>query len=167
MRKKTKLLLISCKIISFLLEYIGNEVLQMRETYKMRRWISLCLIIILTVSGMCFERVKTDPDFGVSVSASSDILRTLQVQNAEQDMCSPDQLGDSMLRGSTEVLRLTVSGQKNRIFSRIRSLIRLTATLCGLPDTVFFREASITASSIITYGSVIITYIHQQDGSKG
>ena len=83
----------------------------MKETYKMRRWISLCLIIILTVSGMCFERVKTDPDFGVSVSASSDILRTLQVQNAEQDMCSPDQLGDSMLRGSTEVLRRTVSGQ--------------------------------------------------------
>ena len=139
----------------------------MRETYKMKRWISLCLIIILTVSGMCFERVKTDPDFGVSVSASSDILRTLQVQNAEQDMCSPDQLGDSMLRGSTEVLRRTVYGQKNRIFSKIRSLIRLTATLCGLPDTVFSREASITASSIITYGSVIITYIHQQDGSKG
>lgn len=150
-----------------MLEYIGNEVLQMRETYNMRRWISLCLIIILTVSGMCFERVKTDPDFGVSVSASSDILRTLQVQNTEQDMCSPDQLGDSMLRGSTEVLRRTVSGQKNRIFSKIRSLIRLTATLCGLPDTVFFREAGITASSIITYGSVIITYIHQQDGSKG
>lgn len=139
----------------------------MKETYKMRRWISLCLIIILTVSGMCFERVKTDPDFGMSVSASSDILRTLQVQNAEQDMCSPDQLGDSMLRGSTEVLRRTVSGQKNRILSKMRSLIRLTAMLCGLPDTFCFREASITASSIITFGSVIITYIHQQDGSKG
>lgn len=167
MRKKTKVLLICCKIISFLLKYIGNEVLQMKETYKMRRWISLCLIIILTVSGMCFERVKTDPDFGMSVSASSDILRTLQVQNTEQDMCSPDQLGDSMLRSSTEVLRRTVSGQKNRILSKVRSLIRLTATLCGLPDTVFLREASITASSIITYGSVIITYIHHQDGSKG
>ena len=139
----------------------------MKETYKMRHWICLCLIIILTVSGMCFERIKTHPDFGMSVSASSDILRTLQTQNAEQDMCSPDQLGNSMLRGSTEVLRRTVSGQKNRIFSRIRSLIRLIETLCGLPGTVFFREASITASSIITYGSVIITYIHQQDGSKG
>lgn len=139
----------------------------MKETYKMKRWISLCLIIILAVSGMCFERVRTDPDLGMSVSAASDVLRTLQVQSAEQDMCSPDQLGDSMLRGSTEVLRRTVSGQKNRILSKIRSLIRLSATPCGLPGTVFFREASITASSIITYGSVIITYIHQQDGSKG
>lgn len=150
-----------------MLKYIGNEVLQMKETYKMRRWISLCLIIILTASGMCFERVKTDPDFGMSVSASSDILRTLQVQNTEQDMCSPDQLGDSMLHSSTEVLRRTVSGQKNRILPRVRSLIRLSAMLYEMPDTVFFREASITASSIITYSSVIITYIHQQDGSKG
>lgn len=139
----------------------------MKETYKMKRWISLCLIIILTVSGMCFERVKTDPDFGMFVSASSDVLRTLQVQNTEQDMCSPDQLGDSMLRSSTEVLRRTVSSQKNRILSKVRSLIRLSVILCKMPDTVFFREASITASSIITYGSVIITYIHQQDGSKG
>lgn len=139
----------------------------MKETYKMKRWISLCLIIILTVSGMCFERVKTDPDFGMFVSVSSDILRTLQVQNTEQDMCSPDQLGDSMLRSSTEVLRRTVSGQKNRILSKVRSLIRLSAMLYEMPDTVFFREASITASSIITYSSVIITYIHQQDGSKG
>lgn len=139
----------------------------MKETYKMKRWISLCLIIILTVSGMCFERVKTDPDFGMFVSASSDVLRTLQVQNTEQDMCSPDQLGDSMLRSSTEVLRRTVSGQKNRILSKVRSLIRLSAILYEMPDTVFFREASITASSIITYSSVIITYIHQQDGSKG
>lgn len=139
----------------------------MKETYKMKRWISLCLIIILTVSGMCFERVKTDPDFGMFVSASSDVLRTLQVQNTEQDMCSPDQLGDSMLRSSTEVLRRTVSGQKNRILSKVRSLIRLSAMLYEMPDTVFFREASITASSIITYSSVIITYIHQQDGSKG
>lgn len=139
----------------------------MKETYKMKRWISLCLIIILTVSGMCFEHVKTDPDFGMFVSASSDVLRTLQVQNTEQDMCSPDQLGDSMLRSSTEVLRRTVSGQKNRILSKVRSLIRLSAMLYEMPDTVFFREASITASSIITYSSVIITYIHQQDGSKG
>lgn len=139
----------------------------MKETYKMKRWISLCLIIILTVSRMCFERVKTDPDFGMFVSASSDVLRTLQVQNTEQDMCSPDQLGDSMLRSSTEVLRRTVSGQKNRILSKVRSLIRLSAMLYEMPDTVFFREASITASSIITYSSVIITYIHQQDGSKG
>lgn len=139
----------------------------MKETYKMKRWISLCLIIILTVSGMCFERVKTDPDFGMFVSVSSDVLRTLQVQNTEQDMCSPDQLGDSMLRSSTEVLRRTVSGQKNRILSKVRSLIRLSAMLYEMPDTVFFREASITASSIITYSSVIITYIHQQDGSKG
>ncbi len=139
----------------------------MKETYKMKRWISLCLIIILSVSGMCFERVRTDPDLGMSVSAASDVLRTLQVQSAEQDMCSPDQLGDSMLRGSTEVLRRTVSGQKNRILSKMRSLIRLSSTSCGLPGTVFFREASITASNIITYGSVIITYIHQQDGSKG
>lgn len=139
----------------------------MKETYKMKRWISLCLIIILSVSGMCFERVRTDPDLGMSVSAASDVLRTLQVQSAEQDMCSPDQLGDSMLRGSTEVLRRTVSGQKNRILSKMRSLIRLSSTPCGLPGAVFFREASITSSSIITYGSVIITYIHQQDGSKG
>lgn len=157
----------SCKILSILLKYIGSEVPQMRETYKLKRWISLCLIIILSVSGMCFERVKTDPDFGMSVSSSSDILRTLQMQNSDQDMCSPDQLGDSMLRGSTEVLRRTASGQKNRILSRIRSLIRLSATPCELPDTFYFRKASITASSIITYGSVIITYIHQQDGSKG
>lgn len=139
----------------------------MKETYKMKRWISLCLIIILSVSGMCFERVRTDPDLGMSVSAASDVLRILQVQSAEQDMCSPDQLGDSMLRGSTEVLRRTVSGQKNRILSKMRSLIRLSSTPCGLLGTVFFREASITASNIITYGSVIITYIHQQDGSKG
>ena len=38
----------------------------MRETYKMKRWMSICLIVVLFLSGMCFEKVKTDPEFGVS-----------------------------------------------------------------------------------------------------
>ena len=139
----------------------------MKETYKMRRWISLCLIIILTVSGMCFERVKTDPDFGVSVSASSDILRTLQVQNAEQDMCSADQLGDSMLRGATEVLKRTASGQRSRGLSKVRSFGRVSIPSYINHGGYILRRIQHTASSIITYGSIIITYLHQQDGSKG
>lgn len=139
----------------------------MRETYKMKRWISFCLIIILAVSGVCFEQVKTDPSFAVSSQTSPELLQSLSPHYVEQDMCSAEQLGDSMLRGATEVLKRTASGQRSRGLSKVRSFGRVSIPSYISHGGYILRRIQHTASSIITYGSIIITYIHQQDGSKG
>ena len=60
----------------------------MRETYKMKRWMSICLIVVLFLSGMCFEKVKTDPEFGVSKTVTSGVFQSLQNPTDSQDMCS-------------------------------------------------------------------------------
>lgn len=94
----------------------------MRETYKMKRWMSICLIVVLFLSGMCFEKVKTDPEFGVSKTVTSGVFQSLQNPTDSQDMCSSEQLGDSMLRSTGEVLRRTASGQRNRTFQSLAPL---------------------------------------------
>lgn len=83
---------------------------------------SICLIVVLFLSGMCFEKVKTDPEFGVSKTVTSGVFQSLQNPTDSQDMCSSEQLGDSMLRSTGEVLRRTASGQRNRTFQSLAPL---------------------------------------------
>ena len=139
----------------------------MRETYKMKRWMSICLIVVLFLSGMCFEKVKTDPEFGVSKTVTSGVFQSLQNPTDSQDMCSSEQLGDSMLRSTGEVLRRTASGQRNRTFSNLSSFVKLGVAAGGASDNIFRSRAMNAAGAIVTCESVIIAYIHQQDGSKG
>lgn len=103
----------------------------MRETYKMKRWMSICLIVVLFLSGMCFEKVKTDPEFGVSKTVTSGVFQSLQNPTDSQDMCSSEQLGDSMLRSTGEVLRRTAS---------------VRDTFCHVPHHSVFRDGSMPFS---------------------
>lgn len=113
----------------------------MRETYKMKRWMSICLIVVLFLSGMCFEKVKTDPEFGVSKTVTSGVFQSLQNPTDSQDMCSSEQLGDSMLRSTGEVLRRTASGQRNRTFSKLSSFVKLGVAAGGASDNIFRSRA--------------------------
>ncbi len=139
----------------------------MRETYKMRGWLSLSLIIVLFFSGICFDRGKTDPYFALPFSTASEMLQTVQQNGDKQDICASEQLGDSMLRGAAEVLKRTGAGQRNKTFSRLRSVLHAGAVCLNVNSSIYYRKWIETEKVIVSCKSVIISYIHQQDGSKG
>lgn len=133
----------------------------------MRGWLSLSMIVILFFSGICFETGKTDPYFALSSNEVSEILQTVQQKEEQQDICTAEQLGASMLRGTAEVLKRTGSGQRNKTFSKLRSVFHTGGICIGVNGSICPGQWTETEKGIITCESIIISYIHQQDGSKG
>lgn len=137
------------------------------QVAKMKSWLNYFLIVILFFSGMCFDTVKVDSYSRTSNHSPVSTLQLVEGQLELPDFCTSEQLGASTLKGAVEVLSRNVLNQKIRLRPRIGAFFSILEIL---PENFHFykaNDATGLGSTIVRLETVIIAYIHHQDGEKG
>lgn len=129
---------------------------------KKKQWISIGLIIVFLITGMCVEFPKADSFLGCTEQSKHEVLKLSKGGFLTQDFCTEDLLG--------------ISTKESGIFQEIRGGIRqnpkLRLLLSEVPNYVessaYMSEmAAEKLTAGVTFSSVaIVCYIHRQDGEK-
>lgn len=133
------------------------------KTVKQKKWISIILVIVIMLTGMCFENTKADSYFWYTDckenQSTLDISRCVLIN---QDLCTQDLIGE---RTSNSTF-----SQESQSNIKSNSKLRIVLSLLeNLPENPTYISES-TIENVVcntTYSSVaIISYIHRQDGKK-
>lgn len=139
----------------------------MKLTYQMRRWMNICLIIVMLISGMCFESVKIHSYSGASRTDSASTLQIVHKSVITPELCGWEQLGEASLRGVQEVFHRNTYRQKSRSLFKLCTLVSCRKSHATTAMLAVFLVAILFSFIILHYETIIISYIHHQDGSKG
>lgn len=135
---------------------------------KCKRWLNCFLAVILIISGMCFETIKMDSSSLYAVN-STGTCSFYQPKNTDinHDICTPEQIKTTSLRGTVE--RLSRNSFANKGRTGLRTGIFLTTlNILSENSNFYFIDAYNRANrTFSSYEAVIISYIHRQDGAKG
>ena len=139
----------------------------MKITMNHRKWICLNLILMILLSGMCYESVKAD---SLLQRLHTGTIETQQTAHQLNDVF----LGVPQNEGTEEVfgagrldLRLSIV-RKTGHLSGIRTILLaylFVVVVIGLANRI---NRMVTLSALVPCNQqTIIHYIHQKDGAKG
>ena len=135
---------------------------------KYKKWLNCLLALILIISGMSFETVKMDSSSLYAVNSTKTCSFYLPKNtDINHDICTPEQIKTTTLRGTVERLNRNSLGNRSRTGLRT-GIFLFTLNILSENSNFYFIDAYNRASrTFSSYEAVIISYIHQQDGAKG
>lgn len=141
---------------------ITVEVSPLKCVRKKKQWLSMLLIIIFMITGMCFEFPEADSYFACTEQTRQEMWQQLNGGFLTQDICTEDLLG--------------IHTKENRLYPEIKGGVRQNARMRLLLSLVpnyiesaaYMAEvaAEKLASDVISRSVAIVCYIHSQDGEK-
>ena len=136
----------------------------MRPTGQ-KKYICFLLALMMLVSGMCFEGIKTDACF-----SSGRFPYAANAVYTNKDVVTKQYAFVEERSEKCEISSLASEYEGNRKESGARSLnsnMNLAAEMTTVRSLVSLRETAREARFGQTSSAVIISYVHHQDGSKG
>lgn len=135
---------------------------------KSKRWLNCLLALILIISGLSFETIKTDSSSLCIVNSTNTCSFYLSTDTeVNHDICTPEQIHPTALRGTVERLGRNSIGSRSKTAVRT-GLFLSTLNILSENSNFYFIDEYNRANRTFSPGdAVIISYIHQQDGAKG
>lgn len=127
---------------------------------KRNQVICYILVLIMMISGMCFENEKADSSFSFSLEHTNvDILKAAEHTDAPVAYATLKMIGNpNFYLGEANRISMKTAVRMSPVLSLMGNLSnRITANLLTVYAGIYQEVLSNT---------VIITYIHRQDGKK-
>lgn len=127
-----------------------------------RKCIYFLLILTVFISGMCFEKIQADSFLKCEQSEVNDWVPALSArETSSQTICT-----EEMLVGSNVLSPVSLT-RRIGVRTLFRTILSLAFIEYLVRRSLLFSKAIIEKISFIVHSySVIIHYIHQQDGAK-
>lgn len=136
----------------------------MKGNVHKRVFICLLIAAVITVSGMYFDKMKVDSSFVDASCAAETVLSSAsRVFQAKEDLCTRELLGQD---GNQGIILQKACPNREGVFAKLVLLFSVPAVS---PENSF---RNVETEILSGYGKNsriwqrIISYIHQQDGSK-
>lgn len=133
------------------------------KVVNQRRWISILLIIVMMLTGMCFDKSKVHPDFWYTAKGENqNILNISRSVLQNQDFCTEDLLGIHIKNGTS----IQESRTNIKVNSKVRVVLSILENLSQ--GSMYIAENAVekVICNAVFSTVAIIGYIHRQDGKK-
>lgn len=128
-----------------------------------KKWISLVLVIIMSLSGVCLENKKADSVFGWEDIRNTSESIYVSVQTfSDEDMCTGELLG---LRNADRIIR-DVLRDNRRTDYKVSGFSLIPVILPGVLSYLL-KSAERLEYNYTNSLSIILCYIYHQGDSKG